>query len=719
MINKAIRLHQEGKLDEAEQIYKSLLDKEPLNADAISLVGLIKYQKKELLQARKIIECALAIEEKSEYLSNLILVYLDLGEYQEALRASNRALEINPFNAEAMHNKSLVLMKISEYAEVIELEQKAISIKNNFIEALNNLGIAYSKVNNYKKSIENYEKVLNINPNNIEALSNLAVINLKNKKYSNAIEIFKKILNINPNIAQVHSNISIMYYELKKYQEAVNYAGNSIKLNQHLAPAHCNKAKALIKLGLYKEAAESFINVLKINPEYPKIRGNLMHLKMQMCDYSTYEMEKKIITGEIEKNKNTSSAFAALAFLDDPMVQYKNSKLQKKINILKKNENHLELKYNKENKNGKIKIGYFSSDFKSHPVTYLIIGLLENHNKEKFEIYCFYSGEENDNYTKRVINNCFKFIDISKKSDEEVKKITDEVKLDIAVDLNGWTEDLRENLFELRMAPIQINMLGYPGTMGSECYEYIVADKYLIPDDLKKYYSEKKIYLRVFQPSDYKRAMQSNVNKKNIEGKFKFGVFNNNYKITPQMIELWVEILRRNLDTTITFISSNEEVKDNLLQNFSSKLIDSERIDFLPRMNYDEYLASYNNIHLFLDTYPFNGGTTANDSLWMDVPILTLSGNTYASRMAGSLLNCMNLNDLICKDETEYIEKAVRISKDLNKYGVILEKIRRNKETSVLFNGVSYAKNIEEAYSKINEILNAKKEIVDIDVSGK
>ena len=711
LISEALTLHQQGDLAEAEQLYLSILKSEPLNADAIHLIGLIAYQRKEYIKAKELMLKAINIQNEPGYLSNLTLVCLELKEYEEALEFSSNAIQIKPDFAEAFHNKSLVLMKLEKYQEVINNELNAIKLNPNLLQAYNNLGIAYSKINDYKKSIKNYDIVLNLDSKNIDALSNIAVIYLKQKKYEKAIEKFNQIIKINPSIAEVYSNISIMYYELRNYNEALNAAERALELNSELAEAQCNKAKILVKLNKPSEAIKYFKNALKINPIYPKIRGNIIHIEMQICEFINFEIAKKDLINRIEEKEKVVASFAALAFLENPELELKNARIQSNSLFINKKNNIKKLK----NKNKKI--GYFSSDFKSHPVTYLIIGLLENHNKEEYEIFCFSYSNEKDSYTNRVIDNCTKFIDINGISDENVKSLCDELELDIAVDLNGWTEDARTSIFAMRIAPIQINMLGYPGTMGNDAYDYIVADKYLINKDNKKYFSEKILYLKNFQPSDYKRPKREYTANEVAEKKFVFGVYNNSYKITPQIFDAWMKILLNNNNSIIIFISSSIEMENNIRCYSKTYNISDTRIKFKPRMNYLEYLSSYVDIDLFLDTYPFNAGTTANDSLWMDVPILTISGQSFCSRMAGSLLNTLGMKDLICKNIAEYIQKATELSLNKNIYTETLQRLKNRTNNTILFDNVAYARNIELAYSKIVSLLEDKKAFSDIDVS--
>ena len=713
MIERALELHQQGNLVEAELLYISILEKTPLNADALHLIGLIEYQRHNYKKSKDLMLKAIRISEEPGYLSNLSLVHLALKENQEALDVINKSIQIKPDFAEAHHNKGLVLIKFEKYHEVIQEELKAIKLKPSLLEAYNNLGIAYSKINDHINAIKNYEIVIEKNPKNIEALSNIAVIFLKKKKYLEALYNFNKIIDINPNVAQVYSNISIMYYTLKNYKEALLAVEKSLLIDNKIAEAHCNKAKILVKLNKPKEAIKFFENALLINPNYPKIRGNIFHLKMKICEFEKFEINKKNIINSILKKEKDIAAFAALPFLENPNIELRNAKIQSYDLFIKKKIETITQK----TRDNKIKIGYFSSDFKSHPVTYLTIGLLENHNKKEFDIYCFSFSNEKDMYTDRVIKSCTKFINIYENSDEEVKSICEKLEIDIAVDLNGWTEDARTGLFATRIAPIQTNMLGYPGTMGNDAYDYIIADKYLINEENKKYFSEKIVFLKNFQPSDYKRPKRKYLAKEVDKKKFVFGVYNNSYKITPEIFEAWMRILSNNINSIIILISSSMEMEDNI-RYYSKKFnISDSRIKFKSRMSYLDYLSSYANIDLFLDTYPFNAGTTANDSLWMDVPILTISGQSFCSRMAGSLLNTLGMNDLICKNIEEYIQKATELSINKNLYIEILQRLRAQKCKSSLFDGEVYARNIELAYKAIISLIQNNKKLSDIDVS--
>ena len=356
----------------------------------------------------------------------------------------------------------------------------------------------------------------------------------------------------------------------------------------------------------------------------------------------------------------------------------------------------------------KIRVGYFSADFRNHALSILAVELFELHDKSKFETIAFSFGADDKSPMRLRLSQAFsQFIDVSAMTDLEIAKLARNLQIDIAVDLSGYTSNSRTGIFSYRAAPIQLSYLGYLGTMGSDYYDYLLADKTIIPDGLTQFYSEKIAYLESYQANDRKRA----VSKKQFtrqdlglpEKRFVFCCFNNNYKILPPTFDGWMRILKAVEGSVLFLYAENLWVEANLKEEAKARGVDSSRLVFGERLPSDEYLARYQSCDLFLDTFPYNAGTTASDALWTGLPVLTLTGQSFASRMAASLLKAIDLPELIASTQQEYEALAIELALNPIKFAEIKLKLSNNRLTTALFDTPRFTKNLEATFIKMHE----------------
>ena len=362
---------------------------------------------------------------------------------------------------------------------------------------------------------------------------------------------------------------------------------------------------------------------------------------------------------------------------------------------------------NKPNK--KIRIGYYSADFRAHAMSYLLVNLFEQHDKSKFELIAFSFGSgKNDEIKNRVSNSFDKFIDVNLKSDKEIFQLSRDLKIDIAVDLMGFTQNNRFNIFVQRCAPIQVNYLGYPGTSGSNCIDYLIADKILIPKQNQKYFSEKIIYMPdSYQVNDSKRKMSDKVfTKKEVrlpEDGFVFCSFNQSYKITPYVFDIWMRLLKRIDGSVLWLIKDSDIGVNNLKKEAQKRGIEPDRIIFADKMSNAEHLARHRLADLFIDTFPYTAHTTCSDALWSSLPVVTLIGQSFASRVSASLLTAIGLSELITKTEKEYEKLTFKIANNKSLLNEIKKRLHKNRLIKPLFNTKLFTKNIESAFVIMHE----------------
>ena len=372
--------------------------------------------------------------------------------------------------------------------------------------------------------------------------------------------------------------------------------------------------------------------------------------------------------------------------------------------------------------NKKIRVGYYSPDFYNHAMSYLLSGLFESHDKSKFELFGFSFGpEKNDEMSRRIPKAFDKFIKIHSKSDSEVALLSNELKIDIAIDLSCFTAGNRIGIFSERCAPIQINYLGYPGTSGTDFIEYIIADKILIPKENQKYYSEKIIYVPdTYQVRDSSQKISKKEFTRNELGLPKKGIvlccFNQSYKITPKVFKIWIRLLKNIKGSVLWLLEDNPTATKNLKNEAELRGVKSERIIFAKRLPQPDHLARHKVAGLFIDTFPYTAHTTCSDALWSGLPVITRMGESFVSRVSASLLTAIGLSELITKTEKDYEELIFKIANNKSLLSELKKKLNKNRLIKPLFNTKLFANNIESAFQIMHERYRSKVPVKNIEI---
>ena len=427
--------------------------------------------------------------------------------------------------------------------------------------------------------------------------------------------------------------------------------------------------------------------------------GNYMNL----CEWDNLGNKLKDLKSKIMSNEKVIGPFSLLGLIDEPLLQKKASETF--VNFYYPRNNSLS-KISLYNKHVKIRIGYFSSDFKSHPVGLLTAGLYELHNREGFEIHAFSFGPNtNDEVNLRIKAGVDNFHDVESMSHKEIVLLSRSLEIDIAIDLGGFTAKSRTSIFAMSVAPIQLSYLGYLGTMGADYYDYIIADAIMIPKKSQKYYSEKIVYLPNFQVNDSKDLPPEIIFSRQEHGlpdkSFVFCSFNNTFKLTPSTFDSWARILSH-VEGSILMVFVNSELSQiNLTKELVGRGISAKRIIFSKRLDRPEYLARYKLADLFLDTHPYNAGTTASDALKMGLPMITMKGKSYQARMGASIVNSVGIQELITNSPEEYESLAIELATNPDKLKIIKKKLKVNLSLTPLFDTKLFTRNLEKAYSEI------------------
>ena len=688
LLNQSLESLRNSNLESAELYLKQALRLQSSNPHVLRLLGVIAAQRRQYSDALKYLNDSLkALPKNSLALSNLGNVFFELKEYSNALDACDKSIKIDPKYEEAWSNKANILYELKRYDEALEHYDKALSLKPDQAEVWSNKGNTLHDLRRYDEALAHHDKALSLKPGYSEAWSNKANVLHDLRRYDEALAHHDKALSIKPDYAEAWSNKGVTLHELKYYDEA---------------SAHYDKA-------------------LSLKPDIDWVYGELLHTKMKICSWSSLDECLENIENKILKNEKVIRPFQLLNLCDDSFLQKKCSETYAKDGY----PTNLTLGLiNKYPKKDKIRVAYFSPDFRNHPVSYLISELFEIHDRNRFEILAFslQKAPDGDEVNIRLRKGFDVFMDVENMSDLQIAQLARQLEVDIAIDLSGPTLYARPGIFSYRAAPIQVNYLGYPGTTGADCIDYIIADKTIIPIESQSHYSEAIVYLpNSYQANDRNRLI-SDMNFTRLDlglpaNGFVFCCFNNNFKILPETFDGWMRILKAVDGSVLWLFQDNPLAVQNLKKEATKRGIDSKRLVFAERMVLPEHLARHRQADLFLDTVPYNAHTTTSDALWAGLPVLTLVGRSFAGRVAASLLNAIRLPELIARTQGEYEALAIELATNPKKLTEIKLKLANNRLTSPLFDTPLFAKNIEAAYIRMYEQYQADLEPEHISIS--
>lgn len=669
---KASNYHINGNLTQAKIIYEKILKQNPDHADTLNMLGVLFYQKKNYDRAINLIKKSISINSYSPpYYNNLGNIYKEIGEYNEAISCYNKVL----------------------------------NLQSDHFGAYNNLGIIYKKLNNFKQSIIFYKKALGINPAYLDCYINLGHVQISLKKIHEALNSFNQVINIEPNNYKAFHGRGIVYLHLKKFNHALNDLNKAISLNDKFVEGYNDRGVLFFNTKKYQESIKDFKKALELKDDLNGLLGNYFNTAMKVCHWSEFKTFLTKMVKYANNNIDVCSPFVFLGLIDDPYLQKKITNTYTKNNFSIKSFDKNSFIYKKKEK---IILGYYSPDFRDHPVSYLIHEVLDNHDRKKFELYGFYCGpklnSKNEMHNK-IKKNFNKMYDINDLDDVQVAELSRKIGVDIAIDLAGHTQYSRTGIFLQGCAPIQVNYLGYPGTMCIDGIDYLIADKNIISEDQLDTVTEKTIYIDCYQANEkIQKNTSTNLSKNKLnlpEDKFIFCCFNSTWKITPDVFDIWVKILKAAPNSVLWLLKQDDLIVNNLIKESLNRGLDPNRLIFAERLPRNKHIERQSFADLFLDTYPYGAHTTCSDSIRSNLPVLTISGNSFPSKVSSSIIKKLNLDELIAKSFDEYFKKAINFA---NNPALLKEiKIRMKKEISFsdLFNPEYRARVLENAYEKI------------------
>ena len=574
----------------------------------------------------------------------------------------------------------------------------------NNVNTLVNLGMTLKQLQKFNEAIDCYKKAIVENPKNANSYYNLANLYNHIDKHEDAVNFYKKTIQVNPNFLGAYNNLGNIFKNLNEYQKATKFYNEAIKIDPDNPLVYNNLGLSYSEIGEIELAVKFFTKAFEISPKLDYLFGSLIQAKHSIVEWKYFEEELKNLSIKILNKKRVCTPWQSLLFFNSSKLQSITAKTYVEEKYLKTNYQK-SIIFKKPNK--KIRIGYYSADFRNHAVGQLIVGLFELYDKSNFEVFCFYFGPEvDDEIHKRISNNVDKFINVGLKNEREIAELSRNMQIDIAVDLMGHTKRNKFKIFAERCANIQISYIGYLGSQGSNFIDYIIADKITIPKKNQKYFAEKIIYMPdTFLINDSRKKISKKIFKKEELGlpkdAFVFCCFNQLFKLNPETFDIWMNLLKKINNSVLWILPQNNAAAKNLQKEAELRNIDPKRIIFAQRMKMSEHLARQKSADLFIDTFPFTAATAACDALWAGLPVITRIGETFVSRVAASLLNAIDLPELITYSKTEYENKVIELASNTNILKEIKNKLYKNKYSKPLFNTKLFTDNLEKAYLEI------------------
>ncbi len=703
---QGLALHQAGQFSEARAVYQEVLLLQPRHFDALHLSGLIAYQAGDIRGAVALIGEAIKVNPSFPAAQNNQGVALrDLKQPEAALACFERAVRLKSDYAEAYNNRALVLRDLKQLEAALASLDKAVALKPDYAAAHNNRGLTLQDLGRHLAALESLSRAIACNAGFVEAWYNLGNVLHELKRYPDALQSLSHAIALRPDYCEAYSNRGNVLRDLKQYPAALESYDQATRINAGYAEAWCNRGNVLLDLMKLDAALDSYGEAIARNPDLDSLYGTWLYTRMRLCEWGGLDEHIARLFEKITRHERATPAFPVLALTGSRAMQRAAAGLAVAMPPLQPALPGISERSRRE----KIRVGYFSADLHDHATAYLMAELFERHDKSRFELIAFSFGPDRDDTMRRRVAAAFdRFIDVRERSDREVALLSRELEVDIAVDLKGLTQDARPGIFAWRAAPVQVNYLGYPGTMGADFIDYLIADSTVIPEESRQYFSEKIAYLPYsYQVNDRGRVISDREFTREEMGLpregFVFCCFNNNYKITPATFDGWMRVLERVPGSVLWLLEDNPTAARNLRREAEQRGVEAARLVFARRLAPAEHLARHGLADLFIDTLPYNAHTTASDALWAGLPVLTCIGDAFAGRVAASLLHAIGLPELITTTAAEYEAMAIELATHPEALAALREKLARQRLSAPLFDTERFARHIEDIFTQMHE----------------
>jgi protein O-GlcNAc transferase len=646
---------------------------------------------------------------------------MDRGDWSAAIAALRESLAIRPDAAPTAVLLSRALGSAGDQEGALAAASEALRLKPGDSAATFASAITLQQLGRHEESVERYRQFLDQSPAHVVALTNGAEALRRLRRFDEARSWLGEALAVRPDYAAAHNHVGLVELDLGRLQAAEAAFSSALRLAPTLIPALANRATARVQLKRESEATEDLTALARLCPDFPYVDGLRFHALARLADWRERRALRERITARLagEPGAPIDLPHSCLSHTDLPAVQRHVA-----VSYTTREFPPRPREARRAPPGARLKVGYFSNDFGEHALSYLIAGVIESHDPACFEWHGFgWQREQPTPMRERIVAAFSRFHDITRRDDATVLALVDELGLDIAVDLTGLTGNHRTGLFAARLAPVQVNWLGYPGTMGAPYMDYLIADRRVLPDAERCHYTEQPVWLPVsFQPFDDRRVEPAGAPTRADLGlpaeSFVLAAFNDTAKLTPEIYAAWLRLLKAVPQAVLWLYAPEGAPRKRLLALADTAGVSRRRIVFAGLVDYAAHRARLCAADLFVDTSPFSGGATASDALSAGLPIITIEGRSFASRMAASLLRGIGLDELVARDLADYEACCLALAADSARLTALKERLRAARRDHAFFRSERYCRDLERAYVLMTERSRAGLEPAPIDMAG-
>ena len=735
MFQQAVLAHDQGRAWEAERLYQAVLAADARHSGALLRFGMLRLDQRRLADAEPLFRRATKADKRSAEAHQLLgFTLTGLGQLDEAVRAYEKAIALQPRLADAHNNLGYALQLLGRSSDAMAHYRKAISLRPDYHEAHNNLGNAHHIRGQSGKAIPHYRTAIEINPGYAEAWRNLGTALRATGQLDEAANAYARAIAIRPDYAEAHNGLGNTLRALGQAEDAIAQYGKAIAIKPDYLDPHINLGDTLLGLNREDAAISSYDRALAISPESADVlcrRGEalarlrrdadaiasferalaadpahdfafdgLARMAIASCDWTRTVALQAEVVARVDAGR-FFDAFGFLSYSNDAKRQLACARRYVQQHVP---ERPPSLWRGSRWRNERIRIAYVASGFHDHPTAHLTAELIELHDRARFDVIGVSLGPDDQSDIRARLKAAFdRFYDAREMSDRDVAALIGELKIDIAVDRSGYTVNARPAIFAARPAPIQVNYVGFPGSLGADFYDYVIGDATVLPIDQQPFYSENIVHLPdCYLPHDSRRRSAAHIPTREDVGLpsegFVFCCFNNGYKITPDIFDVWMSLLKQVGGSVLWLYADRASAEANLRRQAAARGIEPARIVFARRMPRAEHLSRHHLADLFLDTLPYNAHSTAADALWAGLPVITCLGKSFAGRVAASLLRAVGMPDLVTSDLGTYERLALRLAFEPALLHDTRKRLQQNCLSQPLFDSDRYRRNLEAAY---------------------
>lgn len=625
------------------------------------------------------------------------------GQLEEGLHHLDQSLALVPGQPEALFNRALALKGLGRLEASAASYEAVLKLKPDHADAWYNLGNVQYLRRQSAAALAAYDRAITLQPGRVGAHLNRAMLLGELHRLPEALEGYARVIALDPRHHEAHFNRGVILQDLRRLHEALDHYDRAIACQPDFIPALNNRALVLQQLRRFDEAVAAYDRVAERSPSHDWLLGHRLHARMMLSDWAQLDALTQALVQGVAQGRRVAMPFPVLSLIDSPQLQLRSARLYAQTLQPQAVASHAP---RRRDPGQKIRVAYVSSDFGDHPVTHLLIDLLERHDRDRFEVFAYSLGpQRQDAWMSRVHKAVDQFLDLSTQTDAMVARLAQQHRIDIAVDLNGYTGNGHPGLFAARMAPIQVSYLGYLGTLGSASMDYLMADAWMVPEAQRRFYDEKIVYLPSYQCHHeglvHTRCQPTRSDMGLPEGAMVYASFNNNYKITPETFALWMNILQRVPGSVLWLYAGHPQAQRNLMAQAVRSGVSPERVILAQRVDADLHQARQGLADLFLDTHPYNAGATAGSALRAGLPVLTRAGDSLASRMGAGLLDAAGLPELITESAQAYVDRAVELGTRPQELRALRRRLSEGLQRSALFDSARFVLGIESAYEQM------------------